>query len=121
MKKVMMCLIALILIISSAAADETPPYLGSWVCIFHTSQDSTTFVMFQLRDDHTVLYSNQFFYIDHAGMAEKGVWKWEEINDHYFRILTDDGRLLYFELTDKDYLAAGYDIYYTRFIAPEAD
>ena len=121
MKRVFLFLMAFLMIVSSVSAADAPAYIGTWVSVFHSSKDSTTFVMFQLCDDNTVLYSNQFFYADHAGMAEKGVWKWEEINDNYFRIITDDGRFLYFELTDKDYLSAGYDIYYTRFIEPEAD
>ena len=120
MKKLFLLVLIFVILLGSVALAD-PPYVGTWVCVFHVSQDSTTFVMFQLRDDHAVLYSNQFFYIDHAGMAEKGVWKWEEIDDHYFRIVTDDGRFLYFELTDQDYLAAGNNLFYTRFIEPEAD
>lgn len=120
MRKTITIIIIFVMIFSSVALAD-PAYVGTWSCVFHASQDSTTFVMFQLCDDHTVLYVNQFFYNDHAGMTEKGVWKWEEIDDRYFRIVTDDNRFLYFELTEKDYLAASSNLFYTRFIEPEAN
>lgn len=114
MKRIIAIIAALVTITSFAFADDSPAYVGTWCCVFHVSDDSTTFVMFQLTDDHTVYYSSQFFYKDHAGMTEKGVWTWEEINDNFFRIKASDDRLLYFEMTDPDHLDGGNDLIYSR-------
>lgn len=119
MKKVIAMLLSFFVLFAFSASADSPSYLGTWTCVFNVSDDSTTFVMFQLREDHTVLYMNQFFYMDHPGMTEKGVWTWEEISDRFFRIITGDNRMLYFELTDQGYLSAGNDLYYTRRATPE--
>ena len=118
MKKMIIFIIILCMACTAALADS-PAYLGTWVIVHHISPDSTTFVMFQLVDDHTALYVNQLYYDNRPGMTEKGVWTWEEITDTIFRIRTDDGRLLYFEMTDENHLSAAPDSIYTRHIQEE--
>jgi hypothetical protein len=114
MKRILITITVLISLASFAFADNSPNYIGTWCCVFNVSDDSTTFVIFQLTDDHAVYYSSQFFYKDRAGMTEKGVWSWEEINDKYFRIHASEDRLLYFEMIDSDHLDAGNDLIYER-------
>ena len=119
LKKLILFISVFILAFCFISANAAPEYIGTWTCVFSVSADSTTFIMFQLRDDHTALYISQFYYQDHPGMTEKGIWPWEEINDQFFRILPDDGRILYFEMLDPDHLSAGQDLIYSRHIQEE--
>lgn len=121
MKKLAALITAILILFSAAAAADAPAYIGTWAGVFDISQESTAFIMFQLREDHTVLYVYQFFYTDHPGMTDKGVWKWEEIDDHFFRIISDRANYLYYELTDENTLDSGNNIFLHRVAVSEVN